>query len=150
MANNSILWLYFAIGITAILSILGALAISSAQYELSSGKKAITIEGKVICLPHKNSLFFGQSTTDECHVGFLGNNGNYYGLYFNEDDKYSKLLLSSAEGLDESFIVSGTITMPPPHYSDENFDGYDIVGVVNVFHVALSTMELHSDKEIGQ
>ena len=45
--------------------------------------------GKADCLPHKKPWFglFGAAETDECYLGFLGENGIYYGIDDNKLDQ---------------------------------------------------------------
>ncbi|MEW6604610.1 MAG: hypothetical protein AB1351_07970 [Thermoproteota archaeon] len=131
-------WLYIAFAVSAALIILGAYAIITAQAELASGKRTITLIGEVVCLPHKKpwfGLFGSGAETKECRSGLLGQDGRYYGLNFLDGDNVE--LLVDAEGSGKLFILTGALRIPSPY---EGLDRYDIVGSLDVISASPALM----------
>jgi heat shock protein HslJ len=122
-------WLYASFGLSALLLILGAYALITAQAELASGRRTITLVGEVVCLPHKKPWFglFGGSQTDECTFGFLGEDGRHYGINYLDSETVE--LLQNAGGSGQLFKVTGAIRIPAPY---KGLDRYDIVGSIDV------------------
>lgn len=122
-------WIYAAFGLSAALLILGAYAIITAQAELASGKRTITLVGEVVCLPHKKPWFglFGGSQTDECTFGLLDEHGRHYGINYLDSETVE--LLQNAGSSGQLFKVTGALRIPAPY---EGLDKYDIVGSIDV------------------
>lgn len=69
--------------------------------QFTNPKAAVTIEGKAVCLPHKNS---GEHHTLECAVGIKADDGTYYGISGDTSNK-----LASETGSDRRVKISGNI-----------------------------------------
>lgn len=79
----------------------------------------ITIEGAIVCLPHKDKS--GPQTL-ECAFGMQADSGEYYGLTNLQQDQ----LIDGTLTVSTKVKVSGQVTPPG---QDEK---YDIVGTINV------------------
>ena len=92
--------------------------------------KLVTITGEVVCLPHRQVVDGLSYTveTQECAIGFQGQDGKYYGfndLFHDEEHNW----LFSAQGSKELFDVTGAIIVSP---SSNLYSRYDILGVIDV------------------
>ena len=72
-----------------------------AMLQPKSQTQTVTMTGKVLCLPAKDS---SQTSTLSCAMGLQTSDGKYYGLSGAQNTD-----LANAEGTDKSFTVKGTL-----------------------------------------
>ena len=84
--------------------------------ETNSTVNQKTVEGEIVCLPHRNK---SGGQTLECAIGLLGEDGNYYSLEIPDQQD----LISGIEGTGKKIIVTG-IFKPDPS------NKYDIIGTL--------------------
>lgn len=104
------------------------------SYRLQDGE-AVTITGQRVCLPHKQGLFGGPGT-DECAVGFRGEDGRHFVLLDTqpvlEADAELKELFNDSlpPNPPRQFHVSGVFTYGATGGFEK--DRYDVVGTIDV------------------
>lgn len=84
--------------------------------ETNSTVNQKTVEGEIVCLPHRNK---SGGQTLECAMGLLGDDGNYYSLEILDQQD----LIAGIEGTGKKIIVTG-IFKPDPN------NKYDIIGTL--------------------
>ena len=82
---------------------------------------AITISGKVTCLPHRNQ---GGAQTMECAYGLLGEDGHYYALR-DSDPTYTNIFMAP---MDVPVEVKGSFTAE----QDMNYKGVGTITVTSL------------------
>ncbi len=78
--------------------------------------QSVTLEGKVLCLPHKGD---SDVNTLECAIGLQATDGKYYGLSGSTDS------LTSSEGTDQKVKITGNL-------ESQNSDKYQMDGIIAV------------------
>lgn len=78
--------------------------------------QSVTIEGKVLCLPHKGN---SDVNTLECAIGLQATDGKYYGLSGSTND------LTSSEGTDQKVKITGKL-------ESQTSDKYQMDGIIAV------------------
>ncbi len=85
-------------------------------------EQVVTIEGKVVCLPHKNE---DAPHTLECAIGLHSTDDKYYGLSGSTGSE-----LAAAAGSDKKAKVTGTL-------QEQTSDKYKMNGIIAVKSFAL-------------
>lgn len=108
MNKQRVALLTLGIGIGLIIGFTGGYVIGHSANKAATPEvqpQTVTLEGKMICLTHKDN---GQSDgphTLECAVGFQSGDNKTYGISTNSSDT----TLSSAAGSDKKVRITGTI-----------------------------------------
>jgi hypothetical protein len=87
-------------------------------------KQQATLEGKMICLPHKNQ---DGPQTLECAIGFTSDNGKTYAIQSDSPD----IALSGAAGSDKKVRITGVVS------ADDTNSKYKTDGKLRVDHFEL-------------
>lgn len=114
--------LILALGIALFVS--GTLKAPEAQdtSPYQSGQ-SVEVSGELVCLPHKNQ---DGPQTLECAIGFIDEDGNYYGLR----DMTDEHALVGGTPMGERVLVEGV-------FKDEMDDKYQQVGVIDVARIGI-------------
>jgi len=103
LKKPTVRWIIFG-GIAALL-LAGALTYfvgNTTKAPAGNLEQNVTLEGKVVCLSHKNE---DGPHTLECAIGFKTSSGKTYALQFDSTD----LSLSSTAGSDKNVRITGTL-----------------------------------------
>lgn len=122
--------IFITIGIILVVGAAGAAFYISGAYNklthptpVQPVEKTVTIEGTVVCLPHKDT---SGPTTLECAIGLHSNDDKYYGLSGSTGSE-----LAGAAGSDKKAKVTGTL-------QDQSSDTYKMNGIIAVKNFTLS------------
>lgn len=106
--------------------------------ETPNGQPDLLISGKTVCL---SKIETGDFQTMECAIGFLSDDGKYYGFknleHFNKDHKYSTTDL-------ELQIEGKLLSKESPMDTGFNNNSYDISGVIEI----TSLREIKNDRDL--
>lgn len=114
---------WIIIGGIAALLLAGALTYfigNTTKAPASSQGQQVTLEGKIVCLAHKNE---DGPHTLECAIGFTATNGKTYAIQSDSPD----ISLSSTAGSDKNVRITGTVL-------DDTSSKYKTDGKLRVDH----------------
>ena len=126
MKKQKIILLVLGIGIGIIIGaaagyVIGYSANKKQVFTPEVQPQTVTLEGKMICLTHKNEGRGDEPHTLECAIGFQTSDNKTYGISTNPND----ITLSSAAGSDKKVRITGTVTSTVD-------DKYNSVGTLKV------------------
>lgn len=126
LRKSTIYWVIFgAIAALLVASALTYFIGNTTKAPASSEKQQVTLEGRAICLPHKNQ---DGPQTLECAIGFKANNGKVYAL----QSESPNLGLSEAAGSDKDIHITGMIL------SDDADSKYKTDGKLRIDHFEIA------------